>query len=551
MTTHIHHKNTRPQETKSYCRHQIHKLEGDLVNIQIPKILIRSPPSLLPYRLVLPTRTIVISTPYCVLLTLFELTMGALVSLPLTGALTIASCCGAAACSAFCSLIGGTFNSAIMTRITYGLLLVINSIVSWIALSPFIVNRLEKATFGFINSRCGPDGKQCINFSSVYRINLALGLLHLILALLLVNVRSTQNPRAVIQNGCWKIKIFAWISFIIINFVLIPDSFFVFYGNHIAIIFSTIFLGIGLVLLVDFAHAWAEKCLEKIELEELTGEDEYNAGLWKKLLIGGTLGMYIASIILTIVMYVFFAMSGCSMNQAAITINLILSLVISAMSVNQNIQELNPNAGLAQASMVVFYCTYLVLSAVVSEPDDKMCNPLVRSKGTRTLSVVLGALFTFVALAYTTTRAANSSFFDTEGTAIAESHISAQPSERNQMRYQAIQQAVNEGSLPESALQQVDLYDEDSGPNGPDDEKNLVKYNYTLFHIIFFLATQYVATLLTINVKQDDVGDFIPVGRTYFSSWIKIISSWVCYVLYGWSLVAPMIWPDRFSTVLI
>lgn len=476
--------------------------------------------------------------------------MGALVSLPLAGALTVALCCGAAACSAFCSLIGGTFSSAIMTRITYGLLLVINSIVSWIALSPFIVHRLEKATFGFINIGCGPDGKQCISFSSVYRINLALGLLHLILAALLVNVRSTLNPRAVIQNGCWKIKIFTWIAFIFINFVLIPDSFFVFYGNHIAIIFSTLFLGIGLVLLVDFAHAWAEKCLEKIELEELTGEDEYNAGLWKKLLIGGTLGMYVASIVLTIVMYVFFAMKGCSMNQAAITINLILSLVISGMSVNQSIQELNPNAGLAQASMVVFYCTYLVLSAVVSEPDDKMCNPLVRSKGTRTLSVVLGALFTFVALAYTTTRAANSSFFDTEG-AVSESHVTSQPSERNQMRYEAIQQAVNEGSLPESALQQVDLYDEDSGVHGPSDEKSLVKYNYTLFHIIFFLATQYVATLLTVNVKQDDVGDFIPVGRTYFSSWIKIISSWVCYVLYGWSLVAPMVWPDRFNAVLL
>ena len=67
--------------------------------------------------------------------------------------------------------------------------------------------------------------------------------------------------------------------------------------------FSTIFLGIGLILLVDFAHAWAEKCLEKIEMEELTGEGD--ASFWKKLLIGGTLAMYIGSIILTILMYWF------------------------------------------------------------------------------------------------------------------------------------------------------------------------------------------------------------------------------------------------------
>lgn len=465
--------------------------------------------------------------------------MGALLSLPIASAGWMASCCGAATCLAFCSSIGGTFSSAIMTRLTYALLLLVNSLLLWIALSPYVVSKIEKMSFGFINYHCGPDGNNCISFSSVHRINLALGSLHLMLALLLVQVRSVGNPRAVIQNGVWKLKLLVWAALLVINFVVIPDSFFVFYGNHIAIVFSTIFLGIGLILLVDFAHAWAETCLEKIELEELTGEDEYNAGMWKKLLVGGTVAMYVASIVLTILMYVFFASSGCSMNQTAISINLVLAIAILAASINQNIQESNPNAGLAQASMVVLYCTYLVLLAVVSEPDDKLCNPLVRLRGTRTLSVVMGALFTFVALAYTTTRAANLVFFEDA----APEPISTQPSERAQMRYQAIKQAVDEGSLPESALQQVSLYDTEETTQ----ESAPVGYNYTVFHLIFFLATQYISTLLTINVRQDDVGDFVPVGRTYFSSWVKIVSAWVCYVLYGWSLVAPMIWPDRFN----
>ena len=64
----------------------------------------------------------------------------------------------------------------------------------------------------------------------MHRINFALGTLHLILASLLVNVKSTANPRAIIQNGCWKLKIFAWITFIFINFVIIPDSFSYFMG---------------------------------------------------------------------------------------------------------------------------------------------------------------------------------------------------------------------------------------------------------------------------------------------------------------------------------
>ncbi|CUM46121.1 uncharacterized protein AC631_01425 [Debaryomyces fabryi] len=479
--------------------------------------------------------------------------MGAAISLPLIPISSLASCCGAAACSALCTSIGGTFQSSIMTRISYAFILLLNSLFSWVALSPFIVHKLEKASFGFINNKCGPDGGECISFTSVYRINFALGILHLILAGLLVNVKSTSNPRAVIQNGCWKMKIFAWLSLITVNFLLIPDNFFIFYGNNIAIIFSTIFLGIGLILLVDFAHAWAETCLEKIEMEDLTGEGEYNAGFWKKLLIGGTLTMYISSIILTVIMYWFFAGSGCNMNRTAITLNVIFGIIISIMSVNQTIQESNPHAGLAQSSMVVIYCTYLVMSAVSSEPDDKYCNPLIRSKGTRTASVVLGAFFTFIAVAYTTTRAAaNSAFIDFD-TAIdtTDGYISSQPNVRNEMRYQAIKQAVDEGLLPESALNQMNLYDDElNAENGNDEERNTVKYNYALFHVIFFLATQYVATLLTINVQQDDLGDFVPVGRTYFSSWVKIVSSWVCFILYGWSLIAPVLWPDRFSVHL-
>lgn len=468
--------------------------------------------------------------------------MGALLSIPLAPVSGLLSCFSAAACSAFCSSIGGTFKSSLMTRITYAIILLVNSLLSWIALSPFIIHKLEKATFGFINNKCGPDGSECISFTSVYRINFALGLLHLILAGLLIDVKSTSNPRAIIQNGGWKLKIFTWFALILINFLLIPDNFFIFYGNNIAIIFSTIFLGIGLILLVDFAHAWAETCLEKIEMEELTGESD--ALFWKKFLIGGTLSMYLISIILTVLMYWFFAGDQCNMNKTAITINMILAIVISFMSVNQTIQESNPHAGLAQASMVVFYCTYLVMSAVSSEPDDKYCNPLVRSKGTRTASVVIGAFFTFIAVAYTTTRAAANSAFASDDT----QSISNQPAARNEMRYQAIKQAVDEGSLPESALNQTDLYDEIESSR--DEEVNSVKYNYSLFHLIFFLATQYVATLLTINVTQDDYGDFVPVGRTYFASWVKIVSAWVCFVLYGWSLVAPVIWPDRFGVTI-
>lgn len=224
---------------------------------------------------------------------------------------------------------------------------------------------------------------------------------------------------------------------------------------------------------------------------------------------------------------------------------------------NPKIQEANPKSGLAQSSMVSVYCTYLTMSAMSSEPDDKMCNPLVRSSGTRKFSIILGSLFTFIAIAYTTTRAAANSAFqgtNTNGAIYLGNDIEYEGlggQTRNQLRYEAIKQAVEEGSLPESALYDT-AWLGTSSPTGAmdnqnDDERIGTKYNYTLFHVIFFLATQWIAILLTINVTQDDVGDFIPVGRTYFYSWVKIVSAWICYALYGWTVVAPAIMPDRFD----
>lgn len=214
--------------------------------------------------------------------------------------------------------------------------------------------------------------------------------------------------------------------------------------------------------------------------------------------------------------------------------------------------------------MVSIYCTYLTFSAVAMEPDDKQCNPLVRASAGRKASIVIGAIVTFITCAYTTTRAAtyglalgNSGSKGSYSPVSAEedgSHgmVSTQPESRRAMRAEALRRAVESGALPASALDD-DSDDEDEGPmNRNDDEKGHTQYNYALFHVIFMLATAWIATLLTQNIGTDKdryTGheQFIPVGRSYWASWVKIISAWVCYGIFGWTLAAPVIMPDRFD----
>jgi len=116
---------------------------------------------------------------------------------------------------------------------------------------------------------------------------------------------------------------------------------------------------------------------------------------------------------------------------------------------------------------------------------------------------------------------------------------------------------VEAGAIPESALHE-DQYDEDedeSQGEDRDDEKVGTRYNYSWFHIIFAGGAMYVAMLLTDwNVVSKnpidgpaDPNQDVYIGRSEVAMWMRVVSSWVCMVLYIWSLWAPVLMPDRFD----
>ena len=201
------------------------------------------------------------------------------------------------------------------TRIAYAIILLINSILSWLMLTPWALKKLEHLTLDYMNITC--QGKQCYGFVAVQRVNFALGVFHFILALLLFGVKSSKDGRAGLQNGYWGPKIIAWLALVVITF-FIPEAFFGIWGKYFALVLAMLFVLLGLILLVDLAHTWAEYCLQKIE--------DNDSRVWRGVLIGSTLGMYTMSFAMTIVMYIFFASTGCKMNQTAITVCLPLLL---------------------------------------------------------------------------------------------------------------------------------------------------------------------------------------------------------------------------------
>jgi hypothetical protein len=254
-----------------------------------------------------------------------------------------------------------------------------------------------------------------------------------------------------VSRSWWGPKVLLWIILIVVSF-FIPNGFFMFWGNYVSLIGATIFILLGLVLLVDFAHSWSETCLENWEYS--------SSNLWQWILIGSTAAMYAFTITLTGLLYGFFAGSGCTLNRFFISFNLALCIIITIMCVHPTVQEYNPRSGLAQSSMVAAYCTYLVVSAVTNHTHETAkCNPLRDGKGTRNAVLILGGIFTFLAIAYSTTRAATQSralvgkgkkdgkiqlASDDEGHSEM-NYVTTQPGRTDSPRYQALLAAVEAG----------------------------------------------------------------------------------------------------------
>ncbi|KAH7884631.1 serine incorporator/TMS membrane protein [Phlebopus sp. FC_14] len=495
--------------------------------------------------------------------------MGLLFSIPLAGTLgTIGTSClgGLAFCftsHAGMSIIASMFckscncNSSIATRVGFAFIFILNSLLAWLMKTPFAIRKIEQWSYDYIKMDC-EDGK-CYGVLAVHRICFALSLFHAILSLALINVKESRDKRAAVQNGWWGPKVLLWLLLVTATF-FIPNGLFIFWGNYVSLIGATIFILLGLVLLVDFAHSWSETCLENWEKSDST--------LWQWILIGSTAAMYIATITLTGILYAYFAGTGCTLNRFFISFNLALCIIITIMCVHPVVQEFNPRSGLAQSGMVAAYCTYLIVSAV-SNHAHQSCNPLSnRASTTQTTTVVLGAVFTFLAIAYSTTRAATQSRAlvgkGKRGGAVrlpmddsAQSEmgvVSIQPGRTESPRYQALLAAVEAGAIPASALDEDEDDDEDKDEDygdSKDDERSGTRYNYSWFHVIFAIGAMYVAMLLTDwNVVSKEQGpadseEIVYIGRSETAMWMRVVSSWVCMLLYIWSLIAPVLMPDR------
>jgi serine incorporator 1/3 len=210
------------------------------------------------------------------------------------------------------------------------------------------------------------DCNNAVGYLAVYRVCFALLVFFVSMAAMMVGVRSSRDGRAPIQNGFWAFKFIIVIA-ITIGAFFIQDGSFGTWMMWTGMVGGFAFILIQLVLIVDFAHNWADVWVGNYEETQSRG--------WFAALMAATAVQYILSLAGIILLYSYYTQSDdCALNKFFISFNMILCIAVSVLSITPRVQETQPRSGLLQSAIVTLYTVYLTWSAVANNPDGN-CNP--------------------------------------------------------------------------------------------------------------------------------------------------------------------------------
>lgn len=399
------------------------------------------------------------------------------------------SCCASLTCGCCSSVASGITNKS--ARIAYCAIFGASLILSWIlreVASPLLQN------LSWINN--ADHTKEWYQTSTVLRVSLGNFLFFTVLALIMIGVKDQNDKRDSWHHGGWTFKLVVWFLLIILMFFM-PNAVVDFYGL-ISKFGAGLFLLVQVVLLLDFTYTWNDAWVEKDEQK------------WYIALLAVSVGCYIAAFTFSGLLFIWFNPSGqdCGLNVFFLVMTIILGFTFAVIALHPKV-----NGSLLPASVISVYCAYVCYTALSSEPRDYVCNGLHKSKAVNVGTLVLGMITTVLSVLYSALRAGSSKAF------------------------------LSPPSSPRAGASNPLLNSEDTESGKKDLESRPVSYSYTFFHLIFALASMYSAMLLSGWTSSTDSSDLIDIG--WASVWVKICTEWVTAGLYIWSLIAPLLMPDR------
>uniref|UniRef100_A0A3B4ZTD2 Serine incorporator 3-like n=2 Tax=Stegastes partitus TaxID=144197 RepID=A0A3B4ZTD2_9TELE len=226
-----------------------------------------------------------------------------------------------------------------------------------------------------------------------------------------------------------------------------------------------------------------------------------------------------------------------------------LSAAISGYSCDES----QPRSGLLQSSIITLYTMFLTWSAMTNEPD-RACNPSLLAIFQQITAPTLAPLEvenqTAVVIIGTEEPNMTSPYlqwWDAQSIVgliifvLCILYSSIRSSSTSQVN--KLTMASKDSSILAEGGSSADLSEESTGPRRVEDnERDMVQYSYSFFHLMLFLGCLYI--MMTLTNWYSPEADYTVTSK-WPAVWVKITSSWVCLALYVWTLVAPMVLTNR------
>lgn len=516
------------------------------------------------------------------------------------GLTCLASCAINALCSACCSAccsVAGCFlpRSAKLAKLFYLILFTFSACFA-------IVLRYYGSEIlgGWVATikACAVDGagaSACFGLQAVYRLSASLCGFFFIMALLTFCV-------PILHHGAWLLKLLAFIVLCGIS-LAIPNNFFVGYAETSRYL-SIGFLVLQCLLMIDLTYSIHDWLLDRIAAKEKKFvEDNFEPGLcsnlWKLVYVTMSLALLAGSIVGIGFMYKYFGQ--CPLSQFFLSETLIVGLILLVFSVWGA-----ESKGMLPPCMLWAYCTYLCFGSLSNNPDAD-CNLLASSARESQASIITGLAFAILSISYAAystagglvravtgkppapapataaspsspgstaaavTGAGGAAAATTPATAAADveagvpaSTATGASSSSGAPKADAAatgaaaayaEEAPAAGSSSSSSSGAgVPAWDKREGAgsggccsgSGSGEGDAAPHRHIWLFHVVLSLAGLYLAMLAT------SWGDPSTVSRqtgnpelSEASMWVRIVSQWVIWLLFAWTLVAPRCCPNR------
>ncbi|XP_014671537.1 PREDICTED: serine incorporator 5-like [Priapulus caudatus] len=474
----------------------------------------------------------------------------------------ISCCCGSMAASLCCKGCPAVREST-STRVMYTLQFVLCGAIACLMITDHAQKWLQD-NLSFFNSVClalraGPNCTRLIGYMAVYRVCFAIVVYFILLFLFTLGVTTSRSWRANVHNGLWLIK-YILLCVLVAGIFIVPSPYaeiIIQVWMWVGVVGAVIFIAIQMVLLVDFAHSLNDRIVRKMQ-------HGGSRCCWFSLIVVMALVLYGICVISVVLLFSFYTnLKGCFINKLFICINSGLCFVLSLASVLPCVAKStgDPRSGLLQGALISAYIMYLTWAALSSEPlppSEEKRVALMRLVDDPLVAYQHGLDLNFDNDIYnldSTCGPPESTWLDKTGIAyigimimlamsIYQSIRTASQSHRLGITVNASPEENSNCCCVSSSADDLAVSGERGGQKVTRNEILGTTYSYSWFHFVYALAALYLMMQLT-NWFSPHKANIYTFGRDWSTVWVRMASSWLCFIIYMWTLVSPSCCPER------